>query len=139
MGMEADLVARLDADAGTGVLVGRDADDVASISWGLLVQGAPWPALVLTKVSPGRDYTHGGPDGLDGPRVQIDVLAETDIAADALAKAVIACMEGAGTVGGTTFHHGFLEGESWVDEGEQAGGKALFRIVLEFTFYHEEN
>ncbi|WP_408585918.1 DUF3168 domain-containing protein [Novosphingobium sp.] len=136
--MEADLVARLDADAGVGALVGRDASDVATISWGLPVQGAPWPALVLTKISPGREYTHSGHDGLDGPRVQIDVLAETDVAADALAKAVIACMEAPATVGGTKFHSAFLDAEAWVDEGELDGGKALFRISLEFTFYHEE-
>jgi hypothetical protein len=88
--------------------------------------------------SPGRDYTHGGADGLDGPRVQFDVLADTDVATATLARAVCTVMQQAAEVGGTRFHEGFLEAETWIDEGEQEGGGAVFRVSQDFTFYHEE-
>jgi hypothetical protein len=138
MAMEEDLVARLAGDAAIGAAIGRDADDVPSISWGLPLQGASRPWLVLSKVSPGRDYTHGGADGLDGPRVQFDVLADTDVATATLARAVCTVMQQAAEVGGTRFHEGFLEAETWIDEGEQEGGGAVFRVSQDFTFYHEE-
>ena len=100
MTMEADLTALLGANGGISALIGK-ASGAPSISWGLPGQGWPWPALVLVMVTPGRDYTHAGPDGLDGPRIQIDVLAETDVSAAAVAVAVLAAIEAGGTVGTT--------------------------------------
>lgn len=141
MGMEADLVALLSANAGISAAIGK-AGSAPSISWGLPKQGWPWPALVISMIDPGRDYTHSGPDGLDGPRVQFDALAETDVAATLLADAVRAAIEAGGTVGNTgnrrKFHPGWLEGRTTVDEGNLEGGKALFRVMQEFQFYHQE-
>ena len=74
MSMEADLVARLAAWPAVAAAIGTTGG-TASISWGLPLQGTAQPWLVISKVSPGRDYTHAGPDGLDGPRVQFDALA----------------------------------------------------------------
>lgn len=132
MAMEEDLVARLTGDAGVAALVGD------AVSWFGRVRTDALPALILQKVSPGREYDHAGPDGLDGPRVQFDCMATTATDAVALSRAVIACMEPAATVGDTKFHTAFLEGEIWIDESEQDGGDALFRLALDFVFYHEE-
>lgn len=138
MPMEEDLVARLAADATVASLIGRDTDGVASISWGDPVQASPSPWLVLTLVYPGRDYDHNGPTGQDEPRVQIDSMAITNDQCAALARAVRGCLEPGGVVGATRFHEAFLDGESWIDEGEQDGGVPLFRISQDYIFMHEE-
>ncbi len=132
MAMEEDLVARLVADAEVSALVGD------GVSWFERNRSDALPVLVLTKVSPGRDYTHGGTDGLDGPRVQFDCLGATMDEALALKRAVLACMEPAASVGDTQFHTAFLEGETWISQGEQDGGDPLFQLSLDFIFYHEE-
>lgn len=130
--MEIDLVTRLTGDTAIAALVGE------AVSWFGRSRGDGLPALVLTKVSAGREYDHAGADGLDGPRVQIDCLAVTATDTVALRDAVLACMEPAATVGDTKFHNAFLEGEIWIDESEQDGGEALFQLALDFIFYHEE-
>lgn len=135
MPMHEDLVARLKADAGIAALL----TGANRISWFDRVREAGLPSITLTMVSPGRDWQHDGPDGLDGPRVQFDCWAETRPAAAALARAVRAAMEQSAEVGDTLFHVGFLEGEQWIAEGEQDGGTTLFRVVLDFMFYHEES
>lgn len=136
MAMEGDLVALLAGNLGISAVIGK-AGSVPSISWGLPVQGAPWPALVLAMISPGRDYTHGGWDGLDGPRIQIDALAETDVGALALADAVLAAIEAGGTAGGRKFEPGFLEDRTTIDEGNLEGGRPLYRISQDFLIYHK--
>ncbi len=141
MSFEADLVTFLGANAGVAAAVGS-AGGVKSISWGLPLQGGVMPWLVLTMVTPGREYTHSGPDGLDGPRIQMDALAATDVAALALADAALAAIEAGGTVGtvgaGRKFHPGWLESRDTVDEGTLEGGRPLYRIMQEFQFYHQE-
>lgn len=136
MSMEADLVARLIADAGVAAVAGT------SVSWFSRNRADELPALVLSKISPGREWSHSGPDGLDHPRVQFDSYARVQEQAQALAVAVQVLMEAGGDVvgsGGTTrFHPAQLEGELWSDEGEQDGGLPLFRITQDFTFYFEE-
>lgn len=138
MSMEADLVTLLSANAGIDAVIGK-VGTVPTISWGLPKQGWPWPALVISMVDPGREYTHGGADGLDGPRVQFDALAETDVQATALADAVLDAIEAGGTVAGARkFHPGWLESRTTVDEGNLEGGRPLFRVMQEFQFFHEE-
>lgn len=141
MSMEADLVALLGANAGVQAAVGTSGG-VRSISWGLPLQNGVLPWLVLTMVTPGRDYTHSGPDGLDGPQIQFDAMAETDVAALALADAVRSAIEAGGTVGitgnGRKFHPGWLEDRTTIDEGNLEGGRPLYRIMQQFQFYHQE-
>lgn len=132
MAMEEDLIARLTASAGIAALCG------ARVAWFGRPRGDGYPCLILSTIDPGREYTHGGADGLDGPRVQFDCYAATDIGAIALKRAVLAEMEASATVGDTVFHNGFLESEATFDEGEQDGGGSLFRVSQDFTFYHEE-
>jgi len=130
MGMEADLRARLLADSGV------EATGCTGVSWGGRNREDGLPSLVLLMVSPGRDYYHGGATGEDEPRIQIDTYGATDEEADALSKAVRACLEQAATFGDTKFEEGFLDGEQWIDEGEQDGGATLFRISQDYIFLH---
>ena len=136
MAMEGDLVALLGGNTDIAALIGK-AGTVPTISWGLPRQGAPWPALVITMIAPGRDYTHSGWDGLDGPRIQIDALAETDVAALALADAVLAAIEAGGMGNGRKFEPGFQEDRTTIDEGNLEGGRPLYRISQDFLIYHK--
>ena len=137
MSMEADLVTFLGADSGVAAAVGTSGG-VKSISWGLPLQGGAMPWLVLTIIAPGREYTHSGFDGLAAPRIQLDALATTDVAALALADAALAALEAGGTVTGRRFLPGFLEDRNTVDEGTLEGGRPLYRIMQEFQLYHQE-
>lgn len=128
--MEDDLVARLKGDTTIAALVSE------AVSWGGLNREDLVPAIVLQMVSPGRDYDHDGPTGEDEPRIQIDCYAPTDAQAAALKRAVQDCMEQPATVGSTKFEEGFLDTESWIDEGEQDGGEPLFRVSQDYIFLH---
>lgn len=132
MPMEESMIARLAGVSGIAALVGD------RISWFGRVRGDALPALALSKISPGREWTHGGPIELDRPRVQIDHWAATETEAVALARAVQAELEVQADVGGTRFHPAMLDGEGWTDEGEQDGGAPLFRISRDYFFYHEQ-
>lgn len=130
--MQADLVTRLTGASAIAALCGQ------RVSWFWRQRGDAVPAISLTLISPGREWTHAGPDGLDGPRVQFDLWARTFDQVTALKAAVLAEMEQLREAGGTRFHEGWLESERWVSEGEQDGGEMLLRIALDFMFYHEE-
>lgn len=132
MPMEEALVERLTGVTAIGNLAGD------SVSWFARQRGDPVPAIAMLKISPGRDWTHDGPDGLDRPRVRFDYWGATADQAVALQRATQAEMETTVDVGSTRFHPGMLEAERWIDEGEQDGGEGLFRLQQEFLFYHEE-
>jgi hypothetical protein len=136
--MEEDLVARLIAAPPVAALCGE------RWSWFGRQRGDSVPAGSLTKISPGREWTHDGPDQLDRPRVQIDIWAASDLACAAAARAVRDEMEQARIAGSTKFHPAQLSGEGWDEEVDAAqagglGGERLFRIRMDFLFYHEEN
>lgn len=134
----AALIARLNAVAAVADLVGADGEGDKAITWFTLNRGAGFPALLLSGISPGVEYTHDGPVGVEGPRVQADSYAHDPDAVEALAKAVRAAMEAGGDHDGWRFHPAQIEGEQTIDLGEQDGGKPLFRIQQDFIFYHEE-
>jgi hypothetical protein len=126
-----DLVSRLRADATLASLLGtRIAWFEAGRSW------TAFPQLVMQEISPGREYTHNGPDGLDGPRVQFDIYAATGTSAEAVEAALLACMEAGGTRGDTTFHPAFLEDRGMSAE-DLADGQRALRLRMDFIFYHE--
>ena len=131
MAMEEALVARLSAaTAVAGIAWDR-------ISWFERPRRGGLPCVVLTMISPGREWTHGGPDGLDRPSVQFDCWAESDTAALALARAVQAEMEQPRTVSDWVFHEGALEGQQIDTPDDLAGGLKLFRVSLDFSFFHQ--
>lgn len=130
--MEEALVNRLVASAG----VAQFAHD--RVSWFGRQRGDGLPALTLALVSPGREWTHGGPDNLDRAWVQFDCWADSAAGAVSLGRAVRAEMEQAATVLGVTFHPAMLVGQATDDETNPDGGARLFRVRMDFQFYHEE-
>ena len=127
--MEEALVARVVAAA-------TPAGD--SVSFLDRQRGDPLPAITLLTITPGEDWNHAGPTGLDEPRVRFDCYADSDEGALALKRAVRAEMRQARETGGVRFHPAELVAERWLPDGEQDGGQAVFRIQLEFQFFHEE-
>lgn len=132
MPMEESLITRLTAVTAISDLAGD------RVSWFARQRGDSVPVIAMVKISPGRDWTHDGPDGLDRPRVRFDYWAATGDQVIALQRATQAEMETTADVDGTRFHPGMLQAERWIDEGEQDGGEGLFRLQQEFLFYHEE-
>lgn len=130
MAMEEALVARLAAAPGIAAIVGD------RIDW--FDRPSALPALVLTKVDAGREWTHDGPDGLDEPRVRFECWAGTKAAVAALGRALLAEMELPADRDGTRFHEGSLEFERWDRPDDVDGGIAVFRVTMDFTFFHEE-
>ena len=95
------------------------------------------PALVLTKVAPGREWTHAGPDALVNPRVQIDSYGSTRPQALALADAVQAEMErlDAVTAGGWVFTPpAFIENDLSRGAQDLPGGGKAYLITHDYTF-----
>jgi hypothetical protein len=128
----ADLVARLRGDAGLAATFGtRIAFFEAARSWTI------YPQLVCQEISPGREYTHNGPDGLDGPRVQFDIYADDEADIWAGEAALLAEIESAATQGGTRFHEGYLQGRSMPDPEDLGNNRTLLRLRMDFIFYHE--
>jgi hypothetical protein len=96
------------------------------------------PAIVLTKVGPGRSWTHDGPNDLIQPRVQVDCYGGTRAEAQNIANAVQAEMErlDSTTAGGWTF---MPPGELNVDLSREpddlpGGGKA-YLVTQDYTFW----
>lgn len=133
MSWRGDLITRLRGDAALAGLLGtRIAFFEAARSW-----GETYPQLVLQEISPGREYTHGGPDGLDEPRVQFDIYALSGANLEAVEAALIAEMEGEADTGATRFHHAYLEGRRMLDSADLANNRRVLRMSLDFTFFHE--
>ena len=76
---------------------------------GIAPQGVTKPYLVYTKVSPGRQYTHGGYADLQRPRMQVSCYGTTYGSAKAVAGEVITAMEG--WPGSNDVQAAFIEGE----------------------------
>lgn len=133
MSWRGDLITRLRADAALAAALGtRIAFFEAARSW-----GQTYPQLVLQEISPGREYTHNGPDGLDEPRVQFDIYALSGTVIETVEAALIAEMESPATTGATRFHEGFLEGRRMLDSDDLANNVRVLRMSLDFTFFHE--
>lgn len=133
MSWRGDLVTRLRGDAALAALVGtRVAWFEAARSW------TAYPQIVLQEISPGREYTHDGPDGLDRPRVQFDIYAETGANIEAVEAALLAEMEEVETeTGNTRFHDGVLEGRRMLDTADLGNQRRVQRLSMDFEFFHE--
>jgi hypothetical protein len=129
--MEEALVARMVGVAPIAAIIGDRA------AWFERPRADGLAALTFTKVTPGREWTHDGPDGLDRPTVQFDCWGLSDAEVAALARAVLAEMETLGevTVAEWTFHEAQLEFENWSVE-DLDGDVKVFRAQLDFSFYH---
>lgn len=131
MSWRGDLLTRLRADAGLAALCGT------RIAW--FEAGRSWvrtyPQVVLTEITPGREYTHEGPDELDRPRVQFDVMAADGAGAQAVESALLAEMEGTATAGATQFHEGFLEDRRTLEPVDLGDQVRVFGLQMDFTFH----
>lgn len=132
MDLQAAFRARLKAVAALNTPTG------GRIEWGQVPQGAPLPYLVLTKATPGRDWTHDGPNALVRPRIQIDIYADGNAKAATLASALQAEMERLDDViaGGWKFSApAFLVTDRWPGPEEQPGGQVVFRIGQDYELW----
>lgn len=100
--------------------------------------GTALNAIVLTEVTPGRDWTHDGPTGLDEPRIQFDCWGWQPSVAQALADAVQTEMERLDVV--TVAGWVFLPPASLElhrrDSERLGAGVNIHRVQLDFTIYH---
>jgi hypothetical protein len=134
MTMEADLLTRANAVAGLSPLGGR-------IAWFERPRlcTPEFPAMVLTLVSPGREWTHGGPDGLDRARVQMDFYGESPDQLRALFlvwRAELETMPHV-DVAGTRFHPAALDTQRDMPPEDLTDGTRIFRVSADFQFFHE--
>lgn len=130
--MDEAMILRLNAATGITAITGN------RISWFERPRsGGDSPAIVLTHVSAGVDYTMTGEDGLPFAWVQFDLWATDAAALPALEAAVIAEMHGTGTWGGVRFHNGFVEGRQQFEPDDLADGARAYRNALDFQFHHE--
>jgi hypothetical protein len=133
--MEEDLVARLAGVAPIAAIFD------SRISWFELPRAAGLPAIMLTMVYPGEDWTHQGPMALTAPRVQFDVwgLDDTTVATGArLIKAEMQRLD-AVTVGDTEFlPPAILElsqpSKDQIGGTESVPGLPVYRWLLDMSF-----
>jgi hypothetical protein len=129
--MQDDLVTRLAGVTALAAIQG------ANVGWFERAARFGYPATVLQLVLPGREYTHEGPDGLDGPRIQFDFYGLDPDVLHQLAQLTLAEMEQAADVGATRFHPATLERHRTGQSELTADNKRLFRIEMDFEFYYE--
>lgn len=126
--MEIDLRARLLAATGVTAFV------QTRVAW-VDRPGAVLPSITLTLVSPGRDYTHGGGDALEQPRVQVDCWGRSALESMNLAKAVLRALEMPATAGTTAFGLAMLDGSRDFDPEELPGGTKVYRRTLDLLIW----
>lgn len=108
------------------------------IAWGGLPEKTQLPYIRLTKVFPGREWTHDGPNALVNPRVQIDIFGVSSAQSSALAAAVQAEMERLSevTAGGWTFvPPGTIEIENGPDPEDLSGGGQAYLTIHDYSFF----
>lgn len=86
--LETGIFAQLQADAGVGALAG---DRIYPI---LMPQESTLPAITYQRISTRDSYAHDGVQCLSKVRMQFDCYAETLLAAEAVAAAVRASLDG---------------------------------------------
>src|SRR3546814_7924199 len=74
-----------------------------AIHWGIAPQGTPLPYLVLTIITPGREYTHDGADATGNPRTQFSAYGRTAVEALAGQEAGRDLIEQPGIIGAVKF------------------------------------
>lgn len=129
--MEGDLIARLRGNtqvaAAAGVFGGRPAIDIHERKSN---DHGAFPAVVLTKIAPGREYDHDGPDALERPRIRFECFALSGAESILMARAVRDALEVAETAGGTRFHRGKVRFERSFPP-EDIATLRIFRTILD--------
>lgn len=135
--MQADLVARLRADATLAGLVGVKSAR-PSIDWVSRPDAASLPSITLTDVSTDPIYTQDGREGSAQSTVQIDVWSETVLQGVTALDRVIAILEAEAAHGATFFQRAFLtSGPRSMQTEDLPGGERVNRRRADLTFYHK--
>ena len=131
--MEDALVERLRASDGVKTQLGKFGNR-PSVDAGERRSDEPatLPALVITKISPGKLYDQDGPGGLQRPRARVEVFGRTYGSMKDAARAVITELETRETIGGIRFHRGQLQFERDFPPEDLGGNIKIFRTVLDF-------
>ncbi len=127
--MEETLVALLLNDPGVSMAADK------RVHWSEREQGEGFPAVVLNRISGGRDYHMEGASGLVQSRIQADCWALTYKDALKLSRAVRGALSG--YRGGDT-QGAFIEAERQSVEKEADGAQRYFRVSLDFMIWHAE-
>lgn len=106
------------------------------VVWDERPQGT-YPATTLTLVSPGREYTHDGFDGLSESRVQADVWSLEKAEALAISRALVAAIEptatiDAGPAGKWEIGPAFLDSEDGGGTEDLGGGTKVYRRRMDW-------
>ncbi len=128
MTIETEIVTRLEDDAGVGAEAGNRIYPI------LLPQRPIYPAIVYHRVSGPRLHHLTGSSGRAMPRIQINCWAETLVAAQALADAVRASLDG--FIGKLTTLKAVcrIDNESW-DYDDEA---KKYRVIQDYLINHTE-
>lgn len=102
------------------------------IYWNAMPQAVTRPAVVLYKISGAEGLTHGGPDGLTGNIVQIDVQAITVTSMWAIRDAIIARLHGYSDANFGLIRH---DGERQSAEELAGAGSLIHRASLDFAVW----
>ena len=93
---------------------------------------AAFNAIVLTTVSPGREYYQDGADGLTRPRIRAEIFGLGALSVKATKNALIAEMEREAAFGDIQFNRSQLAFERDADPEDLPGGMKVFRTILDF-------
>lgn len=104
------------------------------ITWNVRKQGAPTPAIVLTKVSGTPSYTNDG-ESISETRVQIDCWAAKYADAVEASRAVKALLSGYSS---EDLQGVFLESERQSFESGSEASERFHRVSLDFLIWHIE-
>lgn len=132
--MEENFRALIAADTGVSDRVGT------RIYWGRRSGfSSTLPAIVLTRISGGRDYHMLDASGLVQSRIQVDCFATDYASAKYTARAVRDVINSySGTVGETTFQRVTIDSERDYDETESGADRHLFVTSLDLLIWHTE-
>lgn len=132
MDLQEALHARLIASGPLNALIG------SSIHWGLRPQGRPLPAIVLTKVAPGQEWTYSGPGVTINPRVQFAYFGDDYPSLSPIVNATQAEMQRLTrlTISGWTFlPPAALVTEVWPDVVQLQDGTKPHMVIQQYSFW----
>lgn len=110
---------------------------VAAVAWGARPDATALPAITLSQVSAGRNYTHEGADDLTDPLIQFDYWGRSQWEVIQLERLVTAEMETAATVSGVAFGAAFLESQQDFDPEDIDGGATVYRRIADWRVYSQ--
>ncbi len=128
MTIETEIVTRLEDDAGVGAEAGNRIYPI------LLPQRPIYPAIVYRRISGPRLHHLTGSSGRGVARIQIDCWAKTYVAAQALAAAVRASLDG--FTGKLTTLDATCKLDNEIDDYDDEA--KVYRVIQDYLINHTE-